>query len=240
MAATSAQQVRKHAAGRCEYCRLPRTATSLPFEIDHIIARKHGGRTITANLALACWYCNSFKGPNISGLDPQAYPPVSPPPPQMGPPFPLRRARSDWPNRHRPDDHPRTPGQLRTRPHPPPIPHRRGNVLNARRSSFSGSITYVFSDCCRLRHSIRRRYERCSTVVIDSSQGGERGQGNRCEPPRRCGGVKPRTGSDPTQSDAGGRAGSGPLVLTCMPNPITTVEVIRRTVPLNHRCAARY
>ncbi len=65
-------------------------------------------------------------------------------------------------------------------------------------------------------------------------------QCNRCGPPRRDGGVIPRTGSDPTQSDAGGRAGSGPLVLTCMSNPITTVEVIRRTVPLNHRCAARY
>ncbi len=71
MAATPAQRVRQLAAGHCEYCPLPQKATSLPFEIDHVIARKHGGRTIATNLALACWYCNSFKGPNISGIDPQ-------------------------------------------------------------------------------------------------------------------------------------------------------------------------
>jgi 5-methylcytosine-specific restriction endonuclease McrA len=71
MAANPAQHVRQLAAGRCEYCRLPQKATSVPFEIDHVIARKHGGRTILSNLAQACWYCNSFKGPNISGLDPQ-------------------------------------------------------------------------------------------------------------------------------------------------------------------------
>ena len=34
------------------------------------IARKHGGRTIASNLALPCIYCDSYKGPNISGLDP--------------------------------------------------------------------------------------------------------------------------------------------------------------------------
>ncbi len=43
----------------------------VPFEIDHIIARKHRGRTTASNLALACWYCNSFKGSDIAGLDPR-------------------------------------------------------------------------------------------------------------------------------------------------------------------------
>jgi hypothetical protein len=71
MAATPAHHVRQLAAGRCEICRLPQKATSLPFEIDHIIARKHGGRTAATNLALACWYCNSFKGSDISGIDPK-------------------------------------------------------------------------------------------------------------------------------------------------------------------------
>jgi hypothetical protein len=42
----------------------------LPFQVDHSIARKHGGRASENNLALACFYCNSFKGPNIAGLDP--------------------------------------------------------------------------------------------------------------------------------------------------------------------------
>ena len=64
------EHVRLRAAGRCEYCRLPQKATNVPFEIDHILSRKHHGRTVLSNLALACWYCNSFKGSCISGLDP--------------------------------------------------------------------------------------------------------------------------------------------------------------------------
>jgi hypothetical protein len=70
MAADLAHHVRNRARGRCEYCRLPQKATHVPFETDHIIARKHGGRTVASNLAHACWYCNSFKGPDISGIDP--------------------------------------------------------------------------------------------------------------------------------------------------------------------------
>jgi hypothetical protein len=54
----------------CEYCCLPQAHSAIPFEIDHIIARKHGGPTAEYNLALACFYCNSAKGPNIAGLDP--------------------------------------------------------------------------------------------------------------------------------------------------------------------------
>ena len=63
--------MRDRAAGQCEYCRLPQAATSVPFEIDHIISRKHHGPTIASNLANACWYCNTFKGSDISGLDPR-------------------------------------------------------------------------------------------------------------------------------------------------------------------------
>lgn len=70
MGAVRTQHVRQRAAGRCEYCRLPQKGTTVPFEIDHIISRKHGGRTVASNLAVACWYCNSFKGSDISGLDP--------------------------------------------------------------------------------------------------------------------------------------------------------------------------
>jgi hypothetical protein len=70
MAASLPQLVHERAAGRCEYCRLPQQATSVPFEIDHIISRKHGGPTIASNLANTCWYCNSFKGSDIAGLDP--------------------------------------------------------------------------------------------------------------------------------------------------------------------------
>lgn len=55
------------AAGQCEYCRFPEAVSFLPFEIDHIIAQKHRGPTLESNLAWTCYYCNSFKGPNIAG-----------------------------------------------------------------------------------------------------------------------------------------------------------------------------
>ncbi len=55
----------------CEYCQLPVAFSTLTFEVDHIIARKHGSRTVPANLALTCFYCNSYKGPNIAGIDPR-------------------------------------------------------------------------------------------------------------------------------------------------------------------------
>lgn len=60
--------VRRRAHGLCEYCQLAEVFSSLPFEIDHIIAQKHGGKTESANLALSCFYCNSYKGPNIAGV----------------------------------------------------------------------------------------------------------------------------------------------------------------------------
>ncbi len=62
--------VSRRARTACEYCRLPQSLSPIPFEIDHVIAQKHGGATAEANLALACFYCNSFKGPNIAGIDP--------------------------------------------------------------------------------------------------------------------------------------------------------------------------
>ena len=62
--------VRQRAGDRCEYCRMPSRALPLPFQIDHIVAEKHGGQTVEHNLALACPHCNRFKGPNIAGLDP--------------------------------------------------------------------------------------------------------------------------------------------------------------------------
>jgi 5-methylcytosine-specific restriction endonuclease McrA len=62
-------QVRERANGVCEYCHLPDTVTTLPFQIDHIIAEKHGGVTTLANLAYSCLHCNAFKGPNIAGVN---------------------------------------------------------------------------------------------------------------------------------------------------------------------------
>jgi HNH endonuclease len=64
-----AQRVWQRARARCEYCQLPQEFDPLPFQIDHIIARKHRGPTCMENLALASFTCNNHKGPNIAGID---------------------------------------------------------------------------------------------------------------------------------------------------------------------------
>ena len=71
MDTTLEQLVWQRARSRCEYCQLPQSVSPLTHAIDHIIARKHHGPTQADNLALSCFFCNSFKGPNISGVDPQ-------------------------------------------------------------------------------------------------------------------------------------------------------------------------
>src|SRR6478672_4318734 len=42
------------------------------YHVEHIVARQHGGRDDSGNLALACYHCNAYKGPNLSGLDPES------------------------------------------------------------------------------------------------------------------------------------------------------------------------
>ena len=63
--------VRERAGRRCEYCRIAQSDLDLPFEVDHIIAEHHEGRTHAGNLCLACFACNRRKGPNIAGVDPE-------------------------------------------------------------------------------------------------------------------------------------------------------------------------
>jgi hypothetical protein len=60
----------ERAGYQCEYCRMPYRFSTLPFEVDHIVARKHQGKTSSGNLALSCAYDNAFKGSNIAGIDP--------------------------------------------------------------------------------------------------------------------------------------------------------------------------
>jgi hypothetical protein len=71
MDAALVRQVWQRAHYRCEYCRVAQEFDRLTFEIDHIIARKHGGATVARNLALSCFLCNSFKGTDLAGLDPR-------------------------------------------------------------------------------------------------------------------------------------------------------------------------
>ena len=65
-------RVLRRAGNRCEYCLLRQE--QLPFStfhIEHILPRKHGGDDEPANLALACDRCNSHKGANLTGVDPE-------------------------------------------------------------------------------------------------------------------------------------------------------------------------
>ena len=56
---------------RCEYWRIhQKIYPDFTFHIEHIVAKQHGGRDEADNLALSCHLCNSKKGPNLSGLDP--------------------------------------------------------------------------------------------------------------------------------------------------------------------------
>lgn len=60
---------RAHAC--CEYCGIPESCVLISHEIDHVIAEKHGGRTVADNLALSCAICNKRKGSDIASIDPE-------------------------------------------------------------------------------------------------------------------------------------------------------------------------
>jgi hypothetical protein len=64
------QRIWQRAGNCCEYCKLPARHYPLPFQVDHIIAKQHGGASELANLALSCLHCNVSKGPNVAGIDP--------------------------------------------------------------------------------------------------------------------------------------------------------------------------
>src|SRR5437764_4748790 len=64
--------VRTRAGNACEYCRIPQAATPLiPFHIEHIVSKQHGGTDDASGLALACDRCNAYKGPNLTSIDPE-------------------------------------------------------------------------------------------------------------------------------------------------------------------------
>jgi hypothetical protein len=48
---------------------MPQGFDALPFQIDHIMARKHRRQTHMEKLALACFTYNNHKGLNIAGID---------------------------------------------------------------------------------------------------------------------------------------------------------------------------
>jgi 5-methylcytosine-specific restriction endonuclease McrA len=71
------QFARERAGYCCEYCRLPESAGTVTFHIEHVIAVSHGGLTDEDNLAYSCSICNHYKGPNIAAADPKRATPRS-------------------------------------------------------------------------------------------------------------------------------------------------------------------
>ena len=50
---------------------MPQAATPLiPFHVEHIVSKQHGGTDDPSGLALACDRCNAYKGPNLTSVDP--------------------------------------------------------------------------------------------------------------------------------------------------------------------------
>jgi len=62
--------VAERASGVCEYCLLHESDGYLKFEVEHVIAEKHGGATSAENLAYACAACNRYKGSDIASVTP--------------------------------------------------------------------------------------------------------------------------------------------------------------------------
>lgn len=72
MAKSRRQIVRDRARQQCEYCQMPESFDVRPFQLDHIRAYKHAGSSQLENLAWSCLACNSFKGPNVAGYEPDS------------------------------------------------------------------------------------------------------------------------------------------------------------------------
>lgn len=60
----------ERAGGRCEYCLLHEDDVPFSHHLDHLIPLKHGGQTVSDNLALACLECNRYKGSDLAAIDP--------------------------------------------------------------------------------------------------------------------------------------------------------------------------
>jgi hypothetical protein len=69
MDALARETVRQRAGHLCEYCRLPDEFDELPFHVEHVIAKQHGGSDELENLCWSCSRCNLYKGTNIASID---------------------------------------------------------------------------------------------------------------------------------------------------------------------------
>ncbi len=65
------QIVANRANNVCEYCLIAEEDAYFKHQVEHIISRKHGGSFELDNLALACVFCNRYKGSDIASLTPE-------------------------------------------------------------------------------------------------------------------------------------------------------------------------
>lgn len=64
------RRVVERAGNRCEYCLIHQEDSVATHQVDHVIAEKHGGRTVADNLALSCMLCNLRKASDLTSIDP--------------------------------------------------------------------------------------------------------------------------------------------------------------------------
>jgi hypothetical protein len=62
------REVATRAGYRCEYCKRPEVDSFIRYQADHIISRKHNGRTELDNLAHTCPVCNNAKGTDLATI----------------------------------------------------------------------------------------------------------------------------------------------------------------------------
>lgn len=65
------QRIIARAGNRCEYCGLSQLGQAATFHLDHVVPVVAGGRTVPANLALACIHCSLRKGARQMARDPK-------------------------------------------------------------------------------------------------------------------------------------------------------------------------
>ncbi len=69
VSASLRRMVFERAGGNCEYCLIPESLALASHQVDHAISEKHGGETISENLALSCSFCNQAKGSDVGSID---------------------------------------------------------------------------------------------------------------------------------------------------------------------------
>jgi len=62
-------EVANRAGHRCEYCLIHEDDAGFPHQVDHVVSRKHGGTSVSLNLAYSCVLCNRHKGTDIASID---------------------------------------------------------------------------------------------------------------------------------------------------------------------------